>query len=177
MIEELLEQHRQRALVAALGLCGKNRDDAEDLVQDASLRAWKAWDASQPVLSFWAWFEKILSNCWISKRNSPTDGPWIPRYRDDEQPDNVPEIISLDALLEDGWDMAAHGVTGGELGEAGLEAVRDALSPLQAQCVELCLGGYDYREIAELLDVSYEAVRQNVSRSRKKLESQMMSTV
>lgn len=175
MIEGHLEEYRPRALIFACGICDGNLDDAGDLVQDASIRAWQGWPPPDQSNGFWPWFERIILNCWINKCKSMVDGPWIPRYRDEEDEDMVPELVSLDALIEAGWDIADPGSDPAVIYEQketqieGLARVNE-LPPMQSKCIRMALCGLDYHEIAEDLDISYEAVRQNVSRGRKKLE-------
>ena len=44
----------------------RNRDDAEDLVQEAALQAFRAFDSFQQGTNFRAWFFRILTNLFIN---------------------------------------------------------------------------------------------------------------
>ena len=46
----------------------RNQADAEDLVQEAALLAHRAFASFEPGTNFRAWFFKILTNCYFSKR-------------------------------------------------------------------------------------------------------------
>src|SRR5437667_12593906 len=45
----------------------RNRTEAEDLVQDAALLAFRAFDSFQPGTNFKAWFFRILTNAFYSR--------------------------------------------------------------------------------------------------------------
>src|ERR687896_2417977 len=56
-------------LDAAFGIAlhmTRDRDDAEDLVQEAALQAFRAFDTFQPGTNFKAWFFRILTNLFIN---------------------------------------------------------------------------------------------------------------
>ena len=44
----------------------RNREDAEDLVQEAALQAFRAFDSFQEGTNFKAWFFRILTNLFIN---------------------------------------------------------------------------------------------------------------
>ena len=63
---ESLGSHIARLYRAAYGLCG-SRQDAEDLVQDTFLRAYRFFDKFERGTNFRAWLFKILTNTFINK--------------------------------------------------------------------------------------------------------------
>ncbi|HEU4384641.1 MAG TPA: sigma-70 family RNA polymerase sigma factor, partial [Anaeromyxobacteraceae bacterium] len=62
--EELALRHLDGLYAAALRLT-RNARDAEDLVQDAVLRAWRFFDKFERGTNFKAWLFKILTNTFI----------------------------------------------------------------------------------------------------------------
>ena len=52
-----------------------NQADAEDLVQEAALLAFRAFASFEPGTNFRAWFFKILTNCYFSKRRREKSRP------------------------------------------------------------------------------------------------------
>jgi RNA polymerase sigma-70 factor, ECF subfamily len=46
----------------------RNQADAEDLVQEAALLAYRGFGSFEPGTNFRAWFLKILTNCYYSRR-------------------------------------------------------------------------------------------------------------
>lgn len=172
-VNELLSRYRTKALATAIGLCG-NADEADDLVQDAYLGAWQnlcAFDSGRP---FWPWLKQIMSNAWADKTRAVESGPWLNHYFD-PRGDIRPVVVSLDGLIEGGWDIAdesldpAAAILAAEEQKEAL-AKLNALPSLQRQCCDLVLKGYEYQEIADILDIAYEAVRQNVSRGTRRLK-------
>lgn len=178
MIEQLLEQYRRRALVFALGFCDC-RDDAEDLVQDASIKAWAAWQTFNLDKEFWPWFERIIRNCWLDKCQSLTDGPWIMRYRAEEDDDNFPQILSLEELMESGFDVEDPGPQPLETiiareTQVELWMAMARLPGRQAECVQMRhIDGMKYREIAERLDIKIGSVQNHINRGLLKLRKDM----
>ena len=63
--EEHLAPILNTALRVALRLTA-NRDDAEDLVQDAAVQAFRAFASFTPGTNFRAWFLKILVNRFLN---------------------------------------------------------------------------------------------------------------
>jgi RNA polymerase sigma-70 factor (ECF subfamily) len=64
--EEVALVHRERLYRLALGLC-RNRTDAEDLVQEALLRAFRRFDRFTPGTNCLAWLATILRNIFINQ--------------------------------------------------------------------------------------------------------------
>ena len=56
---------------AATRTCG-NRETAEDMVQEAYMRAWKYWDRFEPGTNCRAWLYKILFNVIRRRKWRPT---------------------------------------------------------------------------------------------------------
>ena len=73
---ESVPRGRFEDLFASVITCGfgvalrytRNQADAEDLVQEAALLAHRAFDSFESGTNFRAWFLKILTNCYFSKR-------------------------------------------------------------------------------------------------------------
>jgi RNA polymerase sigma-70 factor (ECF subfamily) len=66
--QTLLEESLPAAYGYALRLT-RNRADAEDLVQDAALRAFRAVTTFEPEMNFKAWIFRILTRCfWANHR-------------------------------------------------------------------------------------------------------------
>src|SRR4051794_8661508 len=58
----------------AMRFC-RNQADAEDLVQEAAFLAYRAFDSFEAGSNFRAWFLKILTNCYFSKRRREKSRP------------------------------------------------------------------------------------------------------
>jgi RNA polymerase sigma-70 factor (ECF subfamily) len=163
--EGLALRHLDPLYAAALRLT-KNERDAEDLVQDALLRAYRFFDRFERGTNIKAWLFKILTNTFINryrrsvKERSIVDGPEqetvqaqvVSREASDRAAD--PERWFFDRLLSD--DV--------------LKAV-DAL-PIDFRMVVILadLQEFSYREIADILDVPVGTVMSRLYRGRRLLQ-------
>ncbi len=154
------------ALYGAAYRLTRNPRDAEDLVQDALLRAYRFWDSFEKNSNCKAWLFKILTNTFINgyqkrKRNrevlsaavseqQATDGVLI-HERSAAQRD--PEGLLIDRTMSD--DVA------------------NALAALPSEfrlAVVLCdVEGFSYREIAEIMDCPVGTVMSRLYRGRRLL--------
>src|SRR2546421_10672027 len=73
--EKLVERTQRQAYNMAYRMTG-NRDDAEDLAQEAYLRAYRSFDRYDRALPFENWFFRILSNLFVDRlRRRPKQTP------------------------------------------------------------------------------------------------------
>ncbi len=149
----------------------RNRQDAEDLLQETYLRAFKYYDKFQEGTNFKAWLFKILKNTFIN------------RYRKNQrQPirNSFDEIEgAFESRLLESPLTAASATPEEELLVGALdENVMRALAALPAdyrKAVELAdLQGLSYREIADYLDVPLGTVMSRLYRGRRKLEAVLL---
>ncbi|MCB2059513.1 MAG: sigma-70 family RNA polymerase sigma factor [Novosphingobium sp.] len=135
----------------ARGLCG-SPDRADDLAQEALLRAWAARNRFTAGTNFRAWTFTILRNFFYSEaRRSQFKG---------EYDDAVAErILKAPAAQEDALELA------------------DALRALQSipdthrEALMLVVGaGLSYEEVAEICEIAVGTVKSRVSRARAMLE-------
>ena len=87
--EQLMEKHEARMYAVALRMCG-NREDAQDSLQDAMLRIYKALGSFKGQSSFATWAYRITMNTCL----------------DNLRRKKVRQAQSLDALLDIGWSPA-----------------------------------------------------------------------
>jgi RNA polymerase sigma-70 factor (ECF subfamily) len=163
--EGLALKHVDPLYSAALRLT-KNERDAEDLVQDTFLRAYRFFDKFERGTNIKAWLFKILTNTFINryrrtvKERSIVEGSereavherFISREASDYA--SNPEQFFFDRLLSD--DV--------------LRAV-DAL-PIDFRMVVILadLQEFSYKEIAEILDVPVGTVMSRLYRGRRLLQ-------
>ena len=149
----------------------RNPADAEDLVQETYLRAFRFRDRFIPDSNLRAWLFKILSNTAISRF----------RHLSHEQGDT-----SLDDMGEFELYGQAVGNRGGGLGESAEEQalnrildidVRHALEelpePFRLAVLLSDVEGFSYKEIADVLDVPLGTVMSRLFRGRRMLRSRL----
>lgn len=153
--ERLYEEHVW-TVYGFIGYRVNRREDAEDLTQLTFERALKAWHRFDPAKASEAtWLLSIARNIVIDhyRRAKPETIP----------PDQVPEVE----------DEAATGRP--DLGlDPGLEAALSRLSDRDREVIALRYGGdLSGAEIAETLGISLANAQQIVSRSLRKLRSEL----
>jgi RNA polymerase sigma-70 factor (ECF subfamily) len=168
--EDLALRHLDALYAAALRLTKSDRD-AEDLVQDTFLRAYRFFDKFERGTNIKAWLFRILTNTFINryrrsvKERSIVEGAEREAVharivsRDSADHARDPEQHFFDRLLSD--DV--------------LRAV-DAL-PIDFRMVVILadLQEFSYKEIAEILDVPVGTVMSRLYRGRRLLQKALTS--
>jgi RNA polymerase sigma-70 factor (ECF subfamily) len=154
------------ALYGAAYRLTRNARDAEDLVQDALLRAYKFWDSFQQDSNCKAWLLRIVTNTFINEyqrrkrsrevldaataEQDATDGVLVHATAHDKQ---APDQVLLQASVSDDVQRA-------------LESLPDDFRT----AVILCdMQGLSYKEIAEIMQTPVGTVMSRLFRGRKLL--------
>lgn len=154
--------------------------DAEDLLQETLLAAWRGLDGFGGRSSLRAWLYRIATNRCLNairdtKRRRPAEA--IPPF-DPPEPSRRGEVTWLqpypDACLEQTADQApgpAMGYLAREEIELAFIAALQRLPPRQTAAVLLCdVLGFSTAEVAAMLDTSATAVKGALQRARASLE-------
>lgn len=162
--QELVERHQKRGISIALGYVNRNFTDAQDMVQEAFLRAYKGLNRFIPGSSFSAWFSKIVVNVCIDhyrkqkKRNSV-------EYDDSYKRRDVTDEHSFVGNTRD--LEPHHRSEQAELHQA-LEVAMNKLSEKHRTIIILReVDHRSYEEIAEILDCSLGTVMSRLHHARK----------
>jgi len=163
--EELALSHLDPLYSAALRLT-KNERDAEDLVQDTCMRAYRFFDKFERGTNIKAWLFKILTNTFIN------------RYRRKVKERSVVEGVERESVHDqfvsrDATDFAANPEQyffDRLLSDDVLRAI-DAL-PIDFRLVVILadLQEFSYKEIAEILECPVGTVMSRLFRGRKLLQ-------
>jgi RNA polymerase sigma-70 factor, ECF subfamily len=146
----------------------RNRADAEDLVQDASLLAFRASASFTPGTNFKAWFFQILTRCFWARHRTARRRPATVDLED------TPDLFlysrsAASGLPWDGDDPAAR-----LLESLGSERVSAALAQLPEEygivCTLYFMEDFAYHEIAEVMGIPVGTVRSRLHRGRKMLQ-------
>jgi RNA polymerase sigma-70 factor (ECF subfamily) len=159
------------ALYSAALRMTRNPADAEDLVQETYLRAYRGFGGFQEGTNLKAWLYKILTNTFINTYRAKKRRPEQEQLDDVEDfylyrrlggleavdADRSPEAEVLDAIPE--------------------ESVKRALEDLPEQFrIAVLLAdveGFSYKEIAEITDVPIGTVMSRLHRGRKALQRRL----
>lgn len=145
----------------------RNPEDADDLVQDALVRAYRYYDQYQPGTNFRAWLFKILSNTFINAYRKKQVRPKESSLEDTE------EFFLYHRVGEDGPE-AVDDVAQTVLDRLGADSIRRAIDELPVQfrtVVQLAdVEGLSYADIAEALGVAKGTVMSRLFRGRRQLQ-------
>ena len=158
----LMEQHERRMYAVALRMCA-NREDAQDCLQEAMLRAYRAIGNFKGESSFSTWAYRITMNTCLDEL----------RRRKNKQ------SASLDDLLDEGWAPAddrsspeKHALRA-ETARALHQTIRELPEDMRAAVVLRDIQGYSYEEIAQILDINVGTIKSRISRGREKLREKL----
>lgn len=161
--------HLDPLYAAALRLT-KNERDAEDLVQDTFLRAYRFFDKFERGTNIKAWLFKILTNTFINRYRR--------KVKERSVVEDERETVSERFMSRDVTESAANPEQyffDRLLSDDVLRAI-DAL-PLDFRMVVILadLQEFSYKEIAEILDCPVGTVMSRLYRGRKLLQKYLLS--
>jgi RNA polymerase sigma-70 factor (ECF subfamily) len=142
----------------------RNPTDAEDLVQETYVKAFRFADQFKPGTNLKAWLHTILHNTFLNmRRHAKRD----PIEVDSEQVEQAPARPADGPTPE---DILMRGSLGADLQAAG-----DALPETFRQAVLLRdVEEFSYKEIADILNVAAGTVMSRISRGRRLLHRHLM---
>jgi len=163
--QSMMSDTRRRAYSMALQLT-RNPSDAEDLMQDTYVKAWRGFDSYIPGRPFLNWLLRIMQRAYLDSRRrdnpirkaeslnsmiSPSDG----EVQELPIPDNSPapdeEVLHQEFRAE-------------------LHSALDQLPDVYREAIVMCdLEGMSYSEIADLQSTTIGTVRSRIHRGRKLL--------
>lgn len=164
---ELVLQYQNRVYSHCRLLSG-SPDDAQDLAQDVFVQAFKGIKSFRNDANFGTWLHRIAVNQWINyqRKNKKLvtfslDEPVQTRqgevYREMAATDeDIPEIIEKNELRE---------LVG--------KALDRILPEFRTVLILRELEGYNYEEIAKMLDCSLGTVKSRINRGRKALKNEL----
>lgn len=169
--ESLLAPVVDRAYGMALRLTG-NRDDAQDLVQEAALQAFRGFRTFRPGTNFRAWFFRILVNCFYASRR---------RRRPEVGAESLEEEAPMLHLYVQTYHNGMHGagrdpareVLDRIAGEDVARAVDSLPDEFRVACTLYFMDDLSYQEIADVVGVPVGTVRSRLHRGRKLLQKRL----
>lgn len=147
-----------------------NAEDAEDLVQETYLKAFKYYDKFREGTNFKAWLFKILKNTFINKYRKNQKQPAQGDFADIEGVFEDQVIERFRGSIPNPEQSFFENRLDGEVHEA-----LQGLPPDYRMVVLLSdLEGFAYKEVAEILEVPVGTVMSRLYRGRRLLEKVML---
>ena len=164
---DLAMEYMPALYTAALRMT-RNPSDAEDLVQETYLKAYRAFGSFEEGTNLKAWLYRILTNTYINSYRAKKRRPEIADVEDVEDL-YLYRRLGADqpsGLGRSAEDEALDRFTDDEV-KAAIESLPDAfrIAVLLAD-----VEGFSYKEIAEITDVPIGTVMSRIHRGRKALQ-------
>ena len=159
-------------LYAAALRMTRNPTDAEDLVQDTYLRAFRGFSGFKEGTNLKAWLYRILTNSFINTYRKKQRQPQTV-----EGPDDVDEWYLFDKLGGRNVELSAETEVLDKIPDEAVKAALESLPenfrlPVLLADVE----GFSYKEIAEIMDTPIGTVMSRLHRGRKALQKALWDT-
>lgn len=146
-----------------------NPADAEDLVQETYLRAYRSYDSFQEGTNLRAWLFRILTNAHINRYRARKRRP------DETELDDVEDLYLYRRLRDEtNFGRSAEDQLMELFSEAEVVAAVEALPEAYRMAVLLAdVEGFSYKEIAEILEIPVGTVMSRLHRGRKALQKEL----
>ena len=149
----------------------RNASDAEDLVQETYLKAFRGFSGYQDGTNLRAWLFRILTNTFINSYRSKKRRPEESELDDVEDFYLYRRMGGLESVRANrsAEDELMDWFTDGEVKEA-IEALPETF---RMAVILSDVEGFSYKEIAEMLDIPIGTVMSRLHRGRKALQKQL----
>jgi len=160
---ELMGMHERRMYAVALRMCN-NHEDAQDCLQEAMLRVFKAIPGFKGQSSFSTWVYRITMNTCLDELRRRKNRP----------------NTSLDDLLDSGWapsddrDTPERHALRKEKQRCIQEMIRELPEDMRAAIVLRDIEGFSYDDIAGILNANVGTIKSRISRGREKLREKIL---
>ncbi len=140
-----------------------NQAEAEDLVQETYLRAFRSYGTFRSGTNLRAWLFRILTNAHINRYRAKKRRPEETGLDDIEDP-----LLHRRSRDEQKWGRSAEEELLEKFSESEVLSAVESLAPAYRRTVLLAdVEGYSYKEIAEHLDIPIGTVMSRLHRGRR----------
>lgn len=164
---EVAMEHMPALYTAALRMT-RNPSDAEDLVQETYLKAYRGFDSFEAGTNLRAWLYRILTNSYINSYRAAKRRPDVAEVED------VEDLYLYHRLAPAGGEGAGRSAEEEALAHFTDDEVKAAIEALpDAFRIAVLLAdveGFSYKEIADITDVPIGTVMSRIHRGRRALE-------
>jgi RNA polymerase sigma-70 factor (ECF subfamily) len=148
----------------------RNPQDAEDLVQETMLRAYRSFDRFEAGTNLKAWLFRIMTNAYINTYRKKQREPRKVSSDELEDFDLYQELKTHDPQ----WEMTPENMVLNSLVDSDIiEAIDDLPEQFRLAVVLSDIEGFSYAEMAEIMDVPLGTVMSRLHRGRKALQKRL----
>ena len=161
-------QHAPQLYSAALRMT-RNNADAEDLVQETFLRAYRSFHTYEEGTNLRAWLFRILTNSFINTYRARQRRPQQQELGDLEDLYLYRRVADVDPMSRSAEDTLFDWFTDDEVKQALEDLPENFRLPVLLADVE----EFSYKEIAEMLDIPIGTVMSRLHRGRKQMQKRL----
>lgn len=159
--------HMDALLRTALRMT-KNENDAEDLVQEAYVKAYRFWDKFEPGSNCRAWLFKIMTNIFINEYRSKARSPMAINV------DEIDDNFLYGQLAELGPEDNPEKQLFAKIFDDDVKkAIENLPEDFRLVVVLSFIEGFSYQEIADITDLQLGTVKSRLHRGRKLLQKEL----
>lgn len=159
--------HMEALLRTALRMT-KNKGDAEDLVQEAIVKAYRFWDRFEPGSNCRAWLFKIMTNIFINDYRAKSRSPLSVNVDDIDDNYLYGQLATVDPTANPEQELFAK-----VFDDDVKKAIDQLPDDFKMVVVLSFLEGFSYQEIANIADLQLGTVKSRLHRGRKLLQKQL----
>ena len=152
----------------ALRMTG-NTLDADDLLQETFLKAYRFWEKYEQGTNIRAWLFRIMKNSYINRYRKEIKEPAMVGYE---------EVEGFFTSVRDGsvaLNDLQQSLTSNLLDDDVASAVADLPEEFRTVVILCDIEGLSYEEIAEFVDIPLGTVRSRLHRGRKLLRDRLLN--
>lgn len=159
--------HMDALLRTALRMT-KNEADAEDLVQETFVKAYRFWDKFEQGSNCRAWLFKIMTNIFINDYRSKSRAPQAVDV------DDIDDNYLYRHLTNSDHEENPEGQFFAKIFDDDVKkAIEELPDDFRMVVVLSFLEGFSYQEIADIADLQLGTVKSRLHRGRKLLQKQL----
>jgi RNA polymerase sigma-70 factor (ECF subfamily) len=167
---ELIADAQERIVTLCWRMCG-NRHDAEDLAQEAFVKAFRAMETFDGRAAFSTWLYRIAVNVCLSARRRP-------RLRSASVGDDLSDLGAAGrAARHPGAPEPLQRAADREMHQRVVDALDTLDDEHRAVILLRDMEGLDYRRIAQVLGVRVGTVKSRLHRARSALREKLLPTL
>lgn len=159
--------HMDALLRTALRMT-KNQTDAEDLVQETMVKAYRFWDKFEPGSNCRAWLFKIMTNIFINEYRSKSRTPVSVNMDDIDDNFLYGQLASMPHGRNPEEELFAK-----IFDDDVKKAIEELPDDFRLVVVLSFLEGFSYQEIADIIELQLGTVKSRLHRGRKLLQKKL----
>lgn len=160
--EELVRIYQNKVFALSVHLAG-NHNDAQDLAQEAFIRAYRSLGSFRNEADFGTWLHRITVNIWLNSRRKNSTRQLVV-YLDEPYQDGDGGEIRREIPSEDGDPLQL--LEEKEYRSLVWTALAGLTEEHRAVLVLREIEGYSYEEVSQMLGCSLGTVKSRLSRAR-----------